>query len=149
MTALTPHAANHASLSEKASRFVRVASLPWEKTRHAGVETRTLVSDPATGLLTVLTKMAPGARLPDHEHVRIEQTYVLEGTLHCGEGICGAGEFVWRPAGSRHEAWAGPDGCLALAMFQMPNRFYEAGGKAVDFMGNDWDDRWRGLKANG
>jgi anti-sigma factor ChrR (cupin superfamily) len=125
-----------------ASHFVTVAALPWMKTRHAGVETKTLMADTATGVMTVLTKMAAGARLPDHEHVRVEQTYVLEGSLHCGEGICRAGEFVWRPAGSRHEAWAGPEGCLTLAMFQAPNRFYEAGGKVVDFMGNDWEQAW-------
>ena len=127
---------------ELASRFVKVEALPWSKTRHAGVETKTLMADAVTGLMTVLTKMAPGARLPDHEHVRVEQTYVLEGTLHCGEGVCRAGEFVWRPAGSRHEAWAGPEGCLTLAMFQAPNRFFEAGGKVVDFMGNDWGRTW-------
>jgi anti-sigma factor ChrR (cupin superfamily) len=125
-----------------ASHFVSVAALPWMKTRHAGIETKTLMADTATGVMTVLTKMAAGARLPDHEHVRVEQTYVLEGSLHCGEGICRAGEFVWRPAGSRHEAWAGPEGCLTLAMFQAPNRFYETGGKVVDFMGNDWEQAW-------
>jgi anti-sigma factor ChrR (cupin superfamily) len=130
---------------EMASHFVKVAALPWTKTRHAGVETKTLMADTATGVMTVLTKMAAGARLPDHEHVRVEQTYVLEGSLHCGEGTCRAGEFVWRPAGSRHEAWAGPEGCLTLAMFQAPNRFYEAGGKVVDFMGNDWEQAWGGL----
>ena len=142
MSAITPHAANHAGLAALASRFVSVNDLPWETTRHAGVQTRTLVTDPASGVLTVLTKMAPGARLPDHEHVRIEQTYVLEGTLHCPEGVCRAGDFVWRPAGSRHEAWAGPQGCVTLAMFLMPNRFFEAGGKVVDFLGNDWEARW-------
>jgi anti-sigma factor ChrR (cupin superfamily) len=130
-----------------ASHFVSVAALPWAKTRHAGVETKTLMADTATGVMTVLTKMAAGARLPDHEHVRVEQTYVLEGSLHCGEGICRAGEFVWRPAGSRHEAWAGPEGCLTLAMFQAPNRFYEAGGKVVDFMGNDWEGAWGALQS--
>ena len=130
-----------------ASRFVEVGALPWTKTRHAGVETKTLMADAATGVMTVLTKMAPGARLPDHEHVRVEQTYVLEGEIHCGEGVCRAGEFVWRPAGSRHEAWAGPQGCLTLAMFQAPNRFYEAGGKAVDFMGNDWEGAWGALQS--
>jgi anti-sigma factor ChrR (cupin superfamily) len=151
MTALTPGAGNHAGLNPLASRFVSVASLPWEKTRHPGVETKALVTDPASGLATVLTKMTPGARLPDHEHVMIEQTYVLEGTLHCSEGVCKAGDFVWRPAGSRHEAWAGPQGCLTLAMFQMPNRFYEAGGKVVDFLGNDWDEKWGapGARAGG
>jgi len=138
MSAVTPKARNHAGLPPLASRFVSVAALPWEKTRHPGVETKALVADPQSGLLTVLTKMAPGARLPDHEHVLIEQTLVLEGVLHCGEGACKAGDFVWRPAGSCHEAWAGPEGCLALAMFQMPNRFCDAGGKVVGFHGNNW-----------
>lgn len=147
MTASTPKAGNHAGLPPLASRFVSVAALPWEKTRHPGVETKALVADPQTGVLTVLTKMAPCARLPDHEHVRIEQTYVLEGVLHCGEGACEAGDFVWRPAGSRHEAWAGPEGCLALAIFQMPNRFYERDGRVVDFLGNDWQKNWGALRA--
>ena len=84
-----------------------------------------------TGLITALMRMAPGARLPDHEHVKIEQTYVLEGELHCSEGICKAGQFVWRPAGSRHEAWAGPKGGLFLAMFQIPNRFFESDGREI------------------
>jgi len=147
MTAMTPKATSHAGLAPLASRFVKVAALPWEKTRHPGVETKALVADPQSGLLTVLTKMAPGARLPDHEHVRIEQTYVLEGALHCDEGVCQPGDFVWRPAGSRHEAWAGPGGCLALAMFQMPNRFYEKDGKVVDFIGNEWQKTWGPLVA--
>lgn len=149
MTAMTPKAANHAGLAPLASRFVKIAALPWEKTRHAGIETRALVADPHSGLLTVLTNMAPGARLPDHEHVCIEQTYVLEGALHCDEGVCRAGDFVWRPAGSRHQAWAGPDGCLALAMFLTPNRFYERDGKVVDFLGNDWQQTWGRLVARG
>jgi len=147
MTASTPKANNHAGPPPLASRFVSVAALPWEKTRHPGVETKALVADPQTGLLTVLTRMAPGARLPDHEHVLIEQTYVLEGVLHCDEGACKAGDFVWRPAGSRHEAWAGPEGCLALAIFQMPNRFYEPDGRVVDFLGNDWQKNWGALRA--
>jgi anti-sigma factor ChrR (cupin superfamily) len=98
--------------------------------------------DRATGLLTMLLRMAPGAKLPDHEHVQIEQTYVLEGSLVCGEGVCRAGDFVWRPAGSRHEAWAGPEGGLMIAMFQVPNRFFEADGGEVDFLGNHWDKTW-------
>ncbi|TAN54325.1 MAG: hypothetical protein EPN19_06760, partial [Betaproteobacteria bacterium] len=85
MSALTPKAANHGALAPLASRFVEVAKLPWEPTRFAGIQTKTLLLDRATGLCTVLLRMAPGARLPDHEHVLIEQTYVLEGSLVCGE----------------------------------------------------------------
>lgn len=142
MAAITPNAAEHAKLPPMASRFVDVAALPWRKTIYPGVEAKTLLLERDSGLLTVLLRMAPGAKLPDHEHVLIEQTWVLEGSLVCGEGTCSAGQFVWRPAGSRHEAWAGPEGGLMIAMFQIPNRFYEKGGREIDFLGNDWKASW-------
>jgi anti-sigma factor ChrR (cupin superfamily) len=142
MPGKTPSAKNHAALPPLASRFVDVAALPWEKTSFPGVEQKTLLVDRDSGLLTVLLKMAPGARLPDHEHVLIEQTYLLAGSLICGEGTVTPGNFVWRPAGSRHEAWAGPEGNLSIAMFQIPNRFYLADGAERDFVGNDWELAW-------
>jgi len=144
MAGITPKASNHANLPPQASRFVDVAALPWEKTSFPGVEAKTLLIDRDSGLLTVLLKMGPGAKLPDHEHVLIEQTYLLSGTLVCGEGTVTAGNFVWRPAGSRHEAWAGPDGNLSIAMFQIPNRFFLADGAVRDFVGNDWESAWGG-----
>ena len=128
--------------AELASRFIDVESMPWEKTVYAGIEQKTLLVDQESGVITALMRMAPGARLPDHEHVKIEQTYVLHGELHCGEGICKAGAFVWRPAGSRHEAWAGPQGGVFLAMFQIPNRFFQPDGRETDFLGNDWQKSW-------
>ena len=142
MSGATPKAHNHAVLPPMASRFVEVARLPWEKTRFPGVEAKTLLVDRDTGVVTSLMKFAPGARLPDHEHMLIEQTYVLEGSLVCGEGECKAGDFVWRPAGSRHEAWAGPRGGLMLAMFQIPNKFFEADGRETDVSGQDWNAGW-------
>ncbi len=144
MPGKTPTAKHHAALPPLASRFVEVGALPWEKTVFPGVEQKTLLIDRDSGLLTVLLKMAPGAKLPDHEHVLIEQTYLLSGTLVCGEGTVTAGNFVWRPAGSRHEAWAGPEGNLSIAMFQIPNRFYLADGAVRDFVGNDWETNWGG-----
>lgn len=134
-------------MNDLASRFVDVERLPWEKTRYPGVEQKTLLVERGTGMLTALMRMAPNARLPDHQHVRIEQTYVLEGSLVCGEGVCQAGQFVWRPAGSRHEAWAGPQGGLFLAMFQVPNKFFQEDGRVTDFLGNDWEQAWGGKRA--
>ncbi|MSQ49263.1 MAG: cupin [Betaproteobacteria bacterium] len=142
MSAMTPNAVQHASLPPLASRFVEVAALPWEKTRFAGVEAKTLVVDRESGLVTALMKFAPGAKLPEHEHMRLEQTYVLEGSLICGEGVCNAGDFVWRPAGSRHVAWVGPQGGLMLAIFQIPNKFYEPDGREIDAGGQDWNEAW-------
>lgn len=147
-TALTPNAKNQAQLAPLASRLVQVSQLPWEKTKFAGVETKTLVIDKASGLLTVLMRMDPGAILPDHQHALIEQTFVLEGRLVDLEGpdaglSVGPGDFVWRPAGSRHSAWA-PEGGLMLAMFQVPNRFFEPDGGVVDMLGQDWEKTWGG-----
>jgi len=84
---------------------------------------KVLVHDPDTGLQTVLTRMAPGAVLPDHEHVGLEQSWVIEGSLVDHEGEVSAGQFVWRPAGSRHSAHA-PNGALVLGIFHQPNRFF-------------------------
>jgi anti-sigma factor ChrR (cupin superfamily) len=143
-SAVTPNAKLHDKLPPLASRFVDVAALPWTKTAYDGIEAKTLLLDRSSGLLTVLMKMAPNVKLPDHEHVLIEQTWVLEGTLICGEGKVTPGNFVWRPAGSRHEAWAGPEGNLAVAMFQLPNKFFQADGRELDFLGRDWNEHWAG-----
>ncbi len=123
MTLQTPHA-KHEGLAAMASRYVDVDALPWEATRFPGVEIKILMQDPDTGMTTSLTRLAPGAALPDHTHVGIEQSYVLEGTLVDDQGACKAGDFVWRPAGSRHAAHS-PDGCLVLGFFQKPNTFHD------------------------
>jgi anti-sigma factor ChrR (cupin superfamily) len=133
------------------SRHVRVADQPWQKTRFPGVETKPLLVDRESGLVTSLIRMAPGAVLPDHEHVLIEQTYVLEGKLVDMEGPdagleVGPGEFVWRPAGSRHVA-ACPEGGLMLAIFQVPNKFFERDGRVTDVSGREWQDVWGHLTA--
>jgi anti-sigma factor ChrR (cupin superfamily) len=145
-TAAPPTAASRAPLGPLASRLVKANDMQWEPIRFPGCYIKTLMVDRESGLLTVLLKMDPGAELPDHEHVLIEQTYVLEGELVDKEGpepglTCGPGEFVWRPAGSRHSAWT-PRGGLMLAVFQIPNKFFERDGAVVDLLGNDWATRW-------
>jgi anti-sigma factor ChrR (cupin superfamily) len=125
MTLKTPHA-KHEGLGAMASRYVDVDALPWQKTRFSGVEIKVLMQDPETGMMTSLTRLAPGAVLPDHTHVGIEQSFVLQGTLEDSEGAVTAGNFVWRPAGSRHVAQS-PDGCLVLGFFQKPNTFHDQG----------------------
>jgi len=139
-TAITPKADNHAGLADIASRFVTVAELPWEETGFEGITVKTLLVDKKTGVLTTLLKMAPGTTLPDHEHMLIEQTYVLDGHLVCPEGECKAGDFVWRPAGSRHTAWS-PNGGLMIAFFQVPNKFFFDGNE-TDMLHQDWSAVW-------
>jgi anti-sigma factor ChrR (cupin superfamily) len=127
MAIVTPHAKNHEGLAALASRYVDVASLPWMPTRFKGVEMKMLMEDKTTGLSTALVRFAPGAILPSHEHVELEQTFVLEGSLEDEEGAVTSGNYVWRPAGSRHDARA-PNGCLALSFFLKPNKFFDTPG---------------------
>lgn len=148
---MTPHVAAHSGLAPLASRLVDTEALPWQATRYPGIEIKTLLFDRASGLVSSLMRMAPGAVLPDHEHVQIEQTWVLEGHLvdRSGpdEGIeCKAGQFIWRPAGSRHSAWS-PHGGLMLAFFQIPNRFFETDGRANDMAGTEWQSLWGAVHA--
>ena len=133
------------------SHYMRPAEMEWQQTRFPGCSVKPLMVDPSSGLASLLFKMEPGAELPDHGHVLIEQTYVLEGSLVDKEGAdagleVGPGEFVWRPAGSRHSACA-PKGGVFVAIFQIPNKFYEKDGRVTDSNGKNWDEVWGGLLA--
>jgi quercetin dioxygenase-like cupin family protein len=131
MTITTPNAKGHEHLGVLASRYVDVASLPWVPTRFKGVDLKILMEDKATGLMTALTRFAPGASLPDHEHTELEQSYVLEGSLVDDEGVATVGNYVWRPAGSRHDAHS-PAGAIVLSFFLKPNKFFDMGGGHIE-----------------
>ena len=122
MTAATPFMEGEAKLGPLASRYVDVESLPWKPTPCAGIDMKILVEDPKTGLMTALFRWQPGSELGLHEHVETEQTFVLEGSLVDEEGEVTAGNYVWRPKGSRHIARS-PNGALVLSMFLRPNIF--------------------------
>src|SRR5438552_6451522 len=106
---------------ELATRFLDVPNMAWEATKFPGIQIKVLYSDD-DGRTTALFKLAPGAVVPLHEHTALEQTYVLEGSLEDHEGVCGPGQFCWRPAGNQHEA-AALNGALILGFFLKPNRF--------------------------
>ncbi len=103
------------------SVYIDVSNVAWEPTESPGVETKLLYTE-ASGRRTMLVRVAPGAKLPAHRHVGVEQSFVLAGTLVDEDGTCGAGNFVWRKPGSVHTAWS-PDGCVVLAIFERPNEF--------------------------
>jgi anti-sigma factor ChrR (cupin superfamily) len=109
-----------ASLADVASRFVDTETMPWIDTG-PGNKMKVLYHDKGTGMLTVLTKLAPGAGIPEHTHEDLEQTLVLEGSLVDHEGACTAGNFVIRQKGSRHSPTA-PNGCTMLVFFMKPTQ---------------------------
>ena len=122
MPAVTPFLEGEANLSPLASRYVDVESLPWKPTPTTGIDMKILLQDKESGLLTALFRWAPGTELDLHEHVEIEQTWVLSGSIVDDEGEVREGNYVWRPAGNRHLARS-PHGALVLSFFLKPNRF--------------------------
>jgi len=110
--------AEGSSLGSLASRFVNIDSVPWIDTA-PGNKMKVLYHDPATDMLTILTRLEPGAGIPEHIHEDLEQTLVLEGSLVDHEGACTAGNFVIRAKGSSHAPVA-PNGCTMLVFFMKP-----------------------------
>src|ERR1035437_462744 len=107
MDAVTPKASETADTH---SHLVRPQNMEWQKTRFPGCEAKTLLFDRATGLMTALMRFHPGVVLPDHEHVNIEEPYVLEASRvereGPGKGIeARPGESAGPGPGSRHVAW--------------------------------------------
>ncbi len=62
------------ALPPLASRFLKVAELPWKETQVPGIDMKILMQDKENGLLTALFRWQPGTELPLHEHVEVEQT---------------------------------------------------------------------------
>ena len=105
------------------SNFVDVLGMPWKQSKFPGVDVKVLFDD-GNGMLTVLTRMAPGSFIPLHTHTEVEQTYILEGSLEDEQGPATEGNFVWRPGGNTHIAHA-PNGCLSISFFTQPNKFFD------------------------
>jgi len=109
------------------STYVKPQEMAWKPTQFEGISIKVLYEDPSKGEMTCLLRWAPGAKLPLHKHTDIEQTWVLEGSFYDDAGIARAGEFVWRAAGSVHEARS-DEGAVILAVFRKPNVFQKSSG---------------------
>lgn len=109
------------------STYVDPAKLDWTPSQFDGIAMKVLYRDEAKGEMTVLLKWEPGTTLPFHRHPEIEQSWVLEGSFYDHDGICRAGEFVWRKPGSLHETKT-DEGCTILAIYRKPNVFFHTEG---------------------
>jgi anti-sigma factor ChrR (cupin superfamily) len=110
--------------TKNGSTYVDPSAMEWEQSQFEKIWKKVLYQNKATGEMTVLLKWEPGAVLPFHRHPEIEQSWVLEGSFYDHDGICRAGEFVWRQPGSLHETRS-DEGCILLAIYRKPNIFYK------------------------
>jgi anti-sigma factor ChrR (cupin superfamily) len=109
------------------STYVDPAALEWQPTQFDKIAMKVLYRNDAESEMTVLLKWEPGAVLPFHRHPEIEQSWVLEGSFYDHDGICRAGQYVWRQPGSLHETRS-DEGCVLLAVYRKPNVFYDTAG---------------------
>ena len=71
------------------SHYIDVGKLDWQPAQMPGVMIKPLWQDEGGGgASAALFRLDPGARLPRHRHPRVEQTFVLEGSLVDAEGTC-------------------------------------------------------------
>jgi anti-sigma factor ChrR (cupin superfamily) len=67
-----------------------------------GVNAKTLFTDPATGYVTSLLKLNPGARIPNHKHHGNEQCLIVSGEFRINDKVYGPGDFTVALTGSKH-----------------------------------------------
>jgi len=108
--------------ASKRSMYIDPEHLSWQPSTFDGIEHKILWSDSETGRSTILFKLAPGAVVPAHEHMDVEQTWVISGDFEDEECVALARQYIWRPAGNRHTARS-RNGAVILGMFLAPNKF--------------------------
>ena len=117
----------HLEPTPNGSVYVKPQDMEWRPSQFEGVDIKVLYENKASGELTCLLRWAPGTTLPFHKHPELEQSYVIEGSFSDHDGICRAGEYVYRHPGSMHETHSA-EGCTILAVYRRPNIFRNSAG---------------------
>jgi len=85
----------------------------WQEVQD-GILLKTLYVDRASGIATSLVRMTAGTALPPHQHLGVEQFYVIEGDCHVAGQRLGPGDYHRASTGSTHESTYTVDGTLFL-----------------------------------
>jgi anti-sigma factor ChrR (cupin superfamily) len=112
-------------LALSGSHYIDVDAMPWNE-QIPGLRMKVLYKDNEAKEAMVLVEAKPGAVIPEHVHGGVEWAFVLEGTMEDDEGVVSAGNFVYRPAGSRHSVRM-PNGAKYLGLFHGSARMVATG----------------------
>ncbi len=82
--------------------FLLNSSEGWEDTDIPGFRTKRLSRGPHPGCEVMLIALAPGAKVPEHDHTGTEEIYMLSGHLRTEGQAIGPGDFLRAEAGTRH-----------------------------------------------
>ena len=90
-------------------------SVEWSPLGFPGSSLGVLHSDPATGAMTILIRMSPGASIPAHSHTKADEAlYVLEGDFVEAGVTSGPGTFYAAKARVPHGPHTTVRGCTVL-----------------------------------
>jgi len=92
----------------------------WQESQN-GILFKRLYIDKTTGIATSLVRMPPGSALPIHQHLGVEQFYVLEGDCTVAGQNLVPGDYHRAETGTIHETTYTVDGTLLLLI--APERF--------------------------
>jgi anti-sigma factor ChrR (cupin superfamily) len=94
--------------------MVRAGEGEWQETEDAGVFVKLLFKDAERDSATTLVRISPGARVPRHRHIGVEQCFVLEGDLRSGGAVNVSGDYICAQPGTIHEELTTEQGALLL-----------------------------------
>src|SRR3989441_8124632 len=89
------------SMKTPLSQIISLSDLAWQE-RQPGVRAKAIWEHPESRRKAVMTRIAPGAKLPLHRHVGDELIFVIEGALSDEFGTVTAGSMGYRPNGCVH-----------------------------------------------
>ena len=112
-------------LAPSGSRYVDVVAMPWQEP-FPGIRVKVLYKDNVAKETTMLFETQPATVIPEHIHGGVEWAFVLEGTMEDDEGVVSAGNFVYRPEGSRHSVRT-PTGAKYIGLFHGSARAVASG----------------------
>jgi quercetin dioxygenase-like cupin family protein len=93
-------------------------TVDWTPLDFPGVSMKVLRQEPASGAMTVMTRMDAGASIPAHTHTRADETvFVVDGEF-IEDGVSyGPGSFFCARAASVHGPHRTTKGCVLLTTF--------------------------------
>ena len=85
----------------------------WEQVA-PGIECKLLATDGARHRVSMLVRLAPGARYPAHIHAGVEELHLLDGELWIDERKLLPGDYNYGPPGASDERVWSETGCTCV-----------------------------------
>ena len=94
--------------------LVRTTAAEW-KTAFPGVHYKDIHRDAARRSRSILFRMEPGSKYPDHSHTFVEELYVLEGSAVVNGKLLRAGDYCRSEPGTSDQDIYSAEGAVYLA----------------------------------